>query len=131
MLYLDKRLWTVDLSEVPERLDQVIERAEMNRTAFAKLIGQQPSVISEILNGKRKISVRVMTALVERGISLDWLLTGKGCMTLPKPADARHQVAEETRAYAQLQGQAILTRLRAIVREIETDLSEDKPHDPD
>jgi len=119
MLYSGKRARRVDFSEVRQRLNQVREKADMNQTAFATLLGQQPSTISEILSGKRGISVPVLVALVQHGVSLDWLLAGEGRMMLPDAARVHQQVAEQSERYVAEQRQAIVERLKAVIAEFQ------------
>jgi hypothetical protein len=78
-------------TSIHERLNLLIDYfAKGNKAAFAKEIGTLPSVIASIIGGRMsKPSFELLEKITLRysEISGDWLLTGKGAMTLPEPPD--------------------------------------------
>jgi hypothetical protein len=70
-----------------QRLNSFVEylksqRKIFNNADFAKILGKQPSFISECLSGKRKISDVFIHSIKSAFPSLneEWLLTGEGSM---------------------------------------------------
>ena len=63
-----------------ERIAKILEEEDMTATKFANEIGVQASSISHIISGRNKPSTDFLIKLLERfrGISAEWLLTGRG-----------------------------------------------------
>lgn len=73
-----------------ERLNELIEKKGLTATKFANMIEVNPSAISHLLKGRNKpgYDVLVNIAKVFPDISMDWLLTGKGSMSVsPSPVN--------------------------------------------
>ena len=73
-----------------ERLNELIEKKGLTATKFANMIEVNPSAISHLLKGRNKpgYDVLVNISKVFPDISMDWLLTGKGSMSVsPSPAN--------------------------------------------
>lgn len=74
-------------STVIERLVKSIDwlkksRIVLSQAEFSEKVGIKPSQVSEMLNGKRKISERTIHNIVEAfpDLNINWLLTGEGEM---------------------------------------------------
>ncbi len=62
-----------------DRLNFIImEKFDGKKVKFAKAIGVLPSIVSEWISGKRKITRKYQSLLRLAGINPDWLLTGNG-----------------------------------------------------
>lgn len=76
-----------------ERLRYLRETLKMSMEAFAHVTGMSRSHISNIENGRRDITIELMSFLNETyGVSMDWLILGKGTM-LPAGELAEHSKA--------------------------------------
>lgn len=64
------------------RIEKVMEAENMNSTQFALETGIQTSTLSHILNGRNKVSLKVLQQILNRfrTISSDWLILGVGSM---------------------------------------------------
>lgn len=70
------------------RLAQVCTREGLNQTEFALRIGVTPGFVSDILRGNKKPGCEFLTSLRQSlGVSIDWLLTGKGSMYGGEPIE--------------------------------------------
>ena len=72
------------------RISQLIESTGLNPTAFAAKIGVQQMTLWGQLNGKRKLSLDTVNAILEAfpDISAEWLMRGTGGM---KKGDDEHE----------------------------------------
>ena len=64
------------------RISKIIESTGLNPTSFAAKIGVQQMTLWNQLNGKRKLSLETVTAIIENfpDISTEWLMRGTGSM---------------------------------------------------
>ena len=64
------------------RISKIIESTGLNPTSFAAKIGVQQMTLWNQLNGKRKLSLETVTAIIENfpDISTEWLMRGTGNM---------------------------------------------------
>ena len=64
------------------RISKIIESTGLNPTSFAAKIGVQQMTLWNQLNGKRKLSLETVTAIIENfpDISTEWLMMGTGSM---------------------------------------------------
>ncbi len=70
-----------DNKDIAERFRKLRSNTGLSQKDFASTIGLSHTVIAEIERGSREPSRKVMVAIAETyGISLDWLLLGKGSM---------------------------------------------------
>lgn len=67
-----------------ERLSQLIKIRQLSASQFADEIGVQRSSVSHVLSGRNKPSLDFITKVALRypDINTEWLLTGRGQMTL-------------------------------------------------
>jgi transcriptional regulator with XRE-family HTH domain len=70
------------MSEIRERIKQVIDSENLTYSKFADIIGVQRSGISHILSGRNNPSLDVIQKILDsfNFINTDWLLLGKGEM---------------------------------------------------
>lgn len=95
-------------SLMKDRLNEIIEKKRLTATKFATLIDANPSAISHLLKGRNKPGYDLLVNIARAfpDISMDWLLTGKGKMSvqqeIPEPTpigtlfDAAYGKQEET-----------------------------------
>lgn len=64
------------------RISIIIESTGLNPTSFAAKIGVQQMTLWNQLNGKRKLSLETVVAIIENfpDISTEWLMRGTGSM---------------------------------------------------
>jgi len=64
------------------RISKIIESTGLNPTSFAAKIGVQQMTLWNQLNGKRKLSLETVVAIIENfpDISTEWLMRGTGSM---------------------------------------------------
>ncbi len=64
------------------RIEKVMQAENMNSAQFALETGIQTSTLSHILNGRNKVSLKVLQQILNRfkTISSDWLILGHGSM---------------------------------------------------
>lgn len=69
--------------DIKDRIKLILEREQMQSSAFAEKIGVQQSTLSHVLNGRNKPSLEVVTKIHQTYsyINLEWLLYGIGNMT--------------------------------------------------
>lgn len=69
------------LDHLGNRLAQVCAREGLNQSEFALRIGVTPGFVSDILRGNKRPGCEFLANLRQSlGVSIDWLLTGKGSM---------------------------------------------------
>lgn len=68
------------LEEQGIRLEQLLSLLKIDQTDLARLSGRSPSLINQIIKGKKKISNAVLTGLTigYSGVNVAWLLNGVG-----------------------------------------------------
>ena len=73
------------------RINQLIESTGLNPTAFAAKIGVQQMTLWGQLNGKRKLSLDTVSAILVSfpQLSAEWLLRGEGTMFKTDKEDAQ------------------------------------------
>jgi len=88
---------TIHIPQTPnERLKEIRNRFNFNQKAFAHAMDYKPSYYSELENGKKEMTSRLLITLIERfNVSADWMLTGKGQMFLVDPVPARLALHEK------------------------------------
>jgi transcriptional regulator with XRE-family HTH domain len=70
---------------INERLKEVREALKLSQKAISEALGVKQSYYSEVENGKRKVTARIINSLIVKyGISVDWLMTGKGVLNITK-----------------------------------------------
>jgi DNA-binding XRE family transcriptional regulator len=70
---------------INERLKEVREGLKLSQKAISEALGLKQSYYSEVENGKRKVTARIINSLIVKyGISVDWLMTGKGVLNITK-----------------------------------------------
>ena len=75
---------------IGERFSEIRKHLNMAQNEFAVFIGVQKSVVSEIEKNKREISKNVLMGVSSKcGVSIDWLLTGKGEPFLQEPTGSQ------------------------------------------
>ncbi len=76
------------LDGLGNRLSLVCAREGLNQTEFALRIGVSPGFVSDILRGNKRPGCEFLFNLRQSmGVSIDWLLTGKGSMYGGEPID--------------------------------------------
>ena len=70
--------------EIKDRIRMIMEREKVPPRVFAETIGVQQSTLSHILNDRNKPSLEVVMKVHQKYdyVNLEWLLYGKGEMTL-------------------------------------------------
>ena len=70
----------VNSADFSKRLEQIMERHELNASSFAEQIGVGRSSISHILSGRNKPSLDFVLSILKQfpDVDLYWLLNGKG-----------------------------------------------------
>mgnify|MGYP002382008576 CR=1 FL=1 len=67
------------LDGLGNRLAKVCAREGLNQSEFALRIGVSPGFVSDILRGNKRPGCEFLASLRQSlGVSIDWLLTGKG-----------------------------------------------------
>lgn len=71
---IERLVWSIDWLKK--------SRIVLSQAEFSEKVGIKPSQVSEMLNGKRKISERTIHNIVEAfpDLNINWLLTGEGEM---------------------------------------------------
>jgi len=70
----------VNSEEFSKRLEQIMQRHELNASSFAEKVGVGRSSISHILSGRNKPSLDFVLSVLKEfnDVELYWLLNGKG-----------------------------------------------------
>lgn len=85
------------MTNIVERIDQIIQEQQLSSAAFADAIGVQRSSISHVLSGRNKPSLDFILKILEAfpHISPDWLLFGKEKPSSPTPASDTKKIKED------------------------------------
>lgn len=85
------------MTNIVERIDQIIQEQQLSSAAFADAIGVQRSSISHVLSGRNKPSLDFILKILEAfpHISSDWLLFGKDKPSPPTPASDTKTIKED------------------------------------
>ena len=76
------------LDGLGNRLAKVCAREGLNQSEFALRIGVSPGFVSDILRGNKRPGCEFLASLRQSlGVSIDWLLTGKGSMYGGEPIE--------------------------------------------
>lgn len=76
------------LDGLGNRLALVCAREGLNQSEFALRIGVSPGFVSDILRGNKRPGCEFLSSLRQSlGVSIDWLLTGKGSMYGGEPIE--------------------------------------------
>lgn len=70
----------INSKEFSKRLEQIMQRHDLNASSFAEKVGVGRSSISHILSGRNKPSLDFVLSVLKNfeGVDLYWLLNGKG-----------------------------------------------------
>jgi len=70
------------MSNIPERINQILKFYHLTATEFAEKLGVQKSSLSHLLSGRNKPSFQFMNKLAKAypDINLEWFVTGEGDM---------------------------------------------------
>ncbi|MBA7713116.1 hypothetical protein ES703_122115 [subsurface metagenome] len=68
-----------------DRLREIRKFRGLNQESFAKQLGVGFRTYIRYEKGEREPSLSLLKSLAERGISVQWLLTGNGNMNAPPP----------------------------------------------
>lgn len=77
----------MEFSEMKDRIAHIIRAKNLTAAEFASRIGIQPSNVSHLLSGRNNPSLDFVKKLKETfpEYSLDWLVMGKGPITVSEP----------------------------------------------
>jgi transcriptional regulator with XRE-family HTH domain len=67
-----------------ERIELIRRQTGMNQIEFAQYLDIKPTSYSDIKRAKNGISRNIMQKLERKNVNIDWLLTGRGDMKMPK-----------------------------------------------
>ena len=75
------------MTNMKDRIRQIMESQHMTQQVFADYIGQSPATLSSIFNGRTRPTLNIVEAIKKKipNISTDWLMFGAGDMYLPDP----------------------------------------------
>ena len=92
-----------------DRIQKIIEEEGMSQGRFANEIGIIDSRLSHYLSGRSKVSLELVTKILERfrGINSDWLLFGRGEMYKSAEAKASSREPDLFSSSLQVQEQPI------------------------
>ena len=105
------------MSELNERIKEVIEKKGMKKTAFAERLNVSQAFISQLCSGASQPSDRTISDICrEFGVSEKWLRTGDGEMLQPKSRNEElyefaSKVAEGDPGSIQAQLLSVMSRL--------------------
>lgn len=69
----------LDTVGIARRISQIIARSKKKDAAFARSVGAEPKTIARVKTGSNVPSTFLLVACAEEGgVSVDWILTGKG-----------------------------------------------------
>ena len=73
------------MTNMKDRIRQIMESQHMTQQVFADYIGQSPATLSSIFNGRTRPTLNIVEAIKKKipNISTDWLMFGAGDMYLP------------------------------------------------
>ena len=86
--------------DIAKRIRSLRERLDMSQRAFAEMIGGlPPTTISKYEQGLIKPSAEILSKLGNKGVNINWLLTGEGLMfeTQDNTPSSGEPVDDETR----------------------------------
>ena len=77
----------MDFTEMKDRISHIIRAKNLTAAEFALRLGIQPSNVSHLISGRNNPSLDFVKKLKETfpEYSLDWLVFGRGPMTLSEP----------------------------------------------
>lgn len=86
----------MEYSEMKDRIAHIIRAKNLTAAEFALRLGIQPSNVSHILAGRNNPSLEFVKKLKETfpEYSFDWIILGKGPMTISEPFYEAKTVAE-------------------------------------
>jgi transcriptional regulator with XRE-family HTH domain len=85
------------------RLTEAMSAANVERRELADKVGAHPNRVGDWMRGARWPAVNHLTALgAALGVSIDWLLTGRGAVSPPAVAGQNREAVDVARDLARL-----------------------------
>ena len=83
--------------DVSCRLNDLIERLELNQSKFCKVTGIKPQTLSKVCSGKNPPSFETLRMISEAYplVNLRWLVTGKGRMFLDEKINTKKTFSKD------------------------------------
>lgn len=94
------------MKTIPERLNIILKKKSLKPADLARILGKSKGNITNILKGDVKPGAEFLFLLNQNlGVSIDWLLTGKGNMFIEEenPQRQEHEEGKKDRILEEIQ----------------------------